>query len=55
MAVGDIIVAVSGQQLLSPQQFSEAVSAARTLGRRNLLITVLHGRDIVWLALPIDK
>lgn len=54
IAVGDIIVAVGGQQLTSPQQFSEAVSAARTLGRRNLLITVLHGRNMVWLALPAD-
>lgn len=54
MAVGDIIVAVGGQQLTSPQQFSEAVSAARTLSRRNLLITVLHGRNLVWLALPAD-
>lgn len=54
MAVGDIIVAVGGKQLVSPQQFSEAVNAARTLGRRNLLITVLHGRNIVWLALPIE-
>lgn len=54
IAVGDIIVAVGGQQLVSTQQFSEAASAASARGRRNLLITVLHGRNIVWMALPID-
>jgi len=55
MAVGDIIVAVGGQELVSTQQFSQAISAARTRGRRNLLITVLHGRNMVWLALPIGQ
>ncbi len=55
MAVGDIIIAVAGRELISIQQFSEAVSAASKQGRRNLLITVLHGRNIVWMALPIDQ
>lgn len=54
VAVGDIIVAVGGQQLSSTQQFAEAVSAASALGRRNLLITVLHGKNVVWIALPIN-
>lgn len=54
IAVGDIIVAVGGQALLSTQQFTNAVDTARANGRRNLLITILHGRNMVWIALPID-
>jgi serine protease Do len=53
IAIGDIIVAIGGRPLLSAQQFSDAVTAARNTGRRNMLITVVHGRNTVWMALPI--
>jgi serine protease Do len=54
IAVGDIIVGLAGKPLASTVQFTDAVAAARTMGRRNILITVLHGRNTVWMALPVN-
>ena len=53
IAVGDIIVGLAGKPLTSSVQFTDAVAAARVKGRRNLLITILHGKNTVWMALPV--
>ncbi len=54
IAVGDIIVGLAGKPLTSSVQFTDAIAAARAKGRRNLLITVLHGKNTVWMALPVN-
>jgi serine protease Do len=54
IAVGDIIVGLAGKPLGSTVQFTDAVAAARAKGRRNILITLLHGKNTVWMALPVD-
>lgn len=54
IAVGDIVVGLAGKPLVSTVQLTDAMAAARSSGRRNLLITVLHGRNTVWLALPVN-
>lgn len=53
-AVGDIIVGLAGKPLTSTVQFIDAISAAHTMGKRNILITVLHGKNTVWMALPVN-
>ena len=54
IAVGDIITGLVGQPLTSTVQFIDAVAEARAAGRRNILVTVQHGRNSVWMALPIN-
>jgi len=54
IAVGDIIVGLAGNPLTSTVQFTDAVAAARAAGRRNILITLLHGKNTVWMALPVN-
>lgn len=54
IAVGDIIVGLAGKPLTSTVQFTDAVSAARTMGKRNILVTLLHGKNTVWMALPVN-
>ncbi len=54
IAVGDIISGLAGKPLSSTVQFTEAVATARAAGKRNILITLLHGRNTVWMALPIS-
>lgn len=53
IAIGDIITGISGQPLASTVQFTDAVEAARAAGRRNILVTLKHGRDSAWMALPV--
>ncbi len=55
IAVGDIIIGLAGKPLASTVQFTDAVAAARASGRRNILITLLHGRNTVWMALPVNS
>lgn len=54
IAVGDLVVGLAGKPLTSTVQFTDAVAAARAKGKRNILITLLHGKNIAWMALPID-
>lgn len=54
IALGDIIIGLAGKPLTSTVQFTYAVAAARAKGRKNILITLLHGKDTVWMALPIS-
>ena len=54
IAVGDVIMGLAGKQLTSTAQFTDAVAAARAMGRRNILLMLLHGRNPVWMALPIN-
>jgi serine protease Do len=54
IAVGDIIVGLAGKPLASTVQFTDAVAAARAAGRRNILITLLHGKNTAWMALPVN-
>jgi serine protease Do len=54
IAVGDIITGLVGQPLSSTVQFTDAVAEARASGRRNILVTVQHGRNSVWMALPLN-
>jgi serine protease Do len=53
IAVGDIITGIGGQPLISTVQFNEAVAEARAAGRSNILITLQHGKNSVWMALPV--
>lgn len=55
IAVGDIIVGLAGKPLSSTVQFTDAVATARETGKRNILITLLHGKNTVWMALPISS
>lgn len=55
IAVGDIILGVAGRPLNSTVQFTDVVNAARAKGKRNILITLLHGKNTVWMALPISS
>ncbi len=54
IAVGDIILGLAGKPLTSTVQFADAVAAARAKGKRNLLLTLLHGKNTVWIAMPIN-
>ena len=54
IAVGDIIVGLAGKPLTSTVQFTDAIATARANGKRNILIILLHGKNTVWMALPID-
>jgi serine protease Do len=54
IAVGDIIIGLAGRPLSSTVQFTDEVAAARARGRQNILITLLHGRNRAWLALPVN-
>jgi serine protease Do len=55
IAVGDIIVGLAGRPLTSTVQFTDEVAKARASGRRNILITLLHGKNTAWLTLPVDS
>jgi serine protease Do len=54
IAVGDIIVGLAGKPLTSTVQFTDAIAAARAVGKRNILITLLHGKNTAWMALPVN-
>lgn len=54
IAVGDIITGLAGKPLTSTVQFTDAVATARAEGRRNILVTLRHGRNTVWIALPVN-
>jgi serine protease Do len=54
IAAGDIITGLAGKPLASTVQFTDAIADTRAAGRRNILITLLHGKNTVWMALPID-
>ncbi len=54
IAVGDIIVGLAGKPLTSTAQFVDAVTEARTKGKRNIVIILLHGRNPAWMALPVN-
>jgi serine protease Do len=54
IAVGDIIVGLAGKPLTSTVQFTDAIAAARAAGKRNVLITLLHGKNTAWMALPVN-
>ena len=54
IAVGDIVIGLAGKPLTSTVQFIDAVAAARAAGKRNILTTILHGRNTVWMALPVN-
>ena len=54
IAVGDIIVGLAGKPLTSTVQFNDAIAAARAAGKRNILITLLHGKNTAWIALPVN-
>ncbi|GGI73868.1 hypothetical protein GCM10007973_08360 [Polymorphobacter multimanifer] len=54
IAAGDIIIGLAGKPLASTEQFTDAISATRQAGRRNILVTLLHGKNMEWMALPVD-
>lgn len=54
IAVGDIITGLAGKSLISTVQFTNALDQARATGKRNILITLQHGRKTVWMALPVN-
>ena len=55
IAVGDIIVGLAGKPLGSTVQLTDAIAEARAAGRRNILVTVLHGKSTAWMALPVNS
>lgn len=55
IAVGDIIVGLAGKPLTSTVQFTDAVAGARAKGKRNIVITLLHGKNTAWMALPVNS
>ncbi len=55
IAVGDIIVGLAGKPLVSTVQLTDSIAVARAEGKRNILIMLLHGKNLVWMALPINS
>lgn len=55
IAVGDIIIGLGGKPLTSTVQFTNAIAEALAAGKRNILITLLHGQKTVWMAMPVPR
>jgi serine protease Do len=53
MAPGDVILKAGGKTISTPQEFREALDAAKSAGRKHTLVLLKHGQNEIYVAVPV--
>jgi serine protease Do len=54
MAAGDVILKAGGKTVSTPPEFSDALGAAKSAGRKFALVLLKHGENEIYVAVPVS-
>ena len=54
MAAGDVILKAGGKAVSTPPEFSDALDAAKSAGRKFALVLLKHGENEIYVAVPVS-
>ena len=53
MAPGDVILKAGGKTISTPQEFREALDAAKSAGHKHTLVLLKHGKNTIYVPVPV--
>jgi serine protease Do len=54
MAPGDVILKAAGKTVSTPPEFKDALTAAKSAGRKFALVLLKHGQNEIYVAVPVS-